>query len=218
MKTIIRTSLCAAVAACTSAIMVAQTPAPQATPSPQTNPSSSERQVTLTGCLKEAPSTSAASASGSAAAAGTTTAGTTGSTTAGTAGSTTAGTTGTAGAPPAAGTATAPDASPQYVLANATMSTGEAASATGTAGTTGTTGTTAAAGAAGATSTTGSAAAASAGQTYRLIANASALTPHVGKKLELTGTLDEGSSASPASASGPALRVTSGKVVANSCQ
>jgi hypothetical protein len=56
-------------------------------------------------------------------------------------------------------------------------------------------------------------------QTYRLIANATALTPHVGKKLELTGTLEDqpGASATStaASASGPALRVASGKIVAN---
>jgi hypothetical protein len=58
-----------------------------------------------------------------------------------------------------------------------------------------------------------------------LIANPSALTPHLNKKLELTGTLENqsGSSATPsqtttASASnGPALRVESGKVLAASC-
>ncbi|HYM23955.1 MAG TPA: hypothetical protein VEU08_12135 [Vicinamibacterales bacterium] len=60
-------------------------------------------------------------------------------------------------------------------------------------------------------------------QTYRLIANPSALTPHVGKKLELTGTVDD----SPASATttdaaspfgnAPKLRVESGKIVAASC-
>jgi len=59
-----------------------------------------------------------------------------------------------------------------------------------------------------------------------LIANGSALTEHVGKKLELTGVIEDeagaasGSSASPsasAAASGPALRVKSGKIVAASC-
>ncbi len=77
-------------------------------------------------------------------------------------------------------------------------------------------------------------AAAGSGQTYRLIANPSALTPHVGKKLELTGTLENengssgstsptgttattGSTAAGSSAQGPALRVESGKVIAASC-
>jgi hypothetical protein len=49
------------------------------------------------------------------------------------------------------------------------------------------------------TTETANAAPAAAGQTYRLIANPTALSPHVGKKLALTGTLDE--SASPATAS-----------------
>lgn len=58
--------------------------------------------------------------------------------------------------------------------------------------------------------------------TYRLVANAAALAPHLGKKLELTGTLDD--SAAPAQdsssgpdAQGPKLRVASGKVVAANC-
>jgi len=56
-------------------------------------------------------------------------------------------------------------------------------------------------------------------QTYRLIANPTALTAHVGKKLELTGTIDTTSAADPKdpSASAPALRVESGKVIAASC-
>jgi hypothetical protein len=52
------------------------------------------------------------------------------------------------------------------------------------------------------------------------MANPSALTPHVGKKVELTGTLEnESSSSSPAQSalSGPALRVLSGKVIAATC-
>jgi hypothetical protein len=65
-------------------------------------------------------------------------------------------------------------------------------------------------------------------QTYRLIANDSALSPHVGKKVELTGTV-EGQEASatanaqpggPATASAsvePRLRVESGKVVGADC-
>jgi hypothetical protein len=56
-------------------------------------------------------------------------------------------------------------------------------------------------------------------QTYRLIANPTALTEHVGKKLELTGTLDPTSTADPKdpSAAAPALRVQSGKIVAATC-
>jgi hypothetical protein len=56
-------------------------------------------------------------------------------------------------------------------------------------------------------------------QTYRLIANPTALTEHVGKKLELVGTLDTTSVADPKdpSAAAPALRVESGKIVAASC-
>jgi hypothetical protein len=70
------------------------------------------------------------------------------------------------------------------------------------------------------------AAAASGGQTYRLIANPSALSPHVGKKVELTGTLDDQdnrarSSQSPAGgteANTPALRVASGRVLQAACE
>jgi hypothetical protein len=63
------------------------------------------------------------------------------------------------------------------------------------------------------------ASAAGAAQTYRLIANPTALTEHVGKQLELTGTLDPTSTADPRdpSAAAPALRVQSGKIVAASC-
>jgi hypothetical protein len=64
-----------------------------------------------------------------------------------------------------------------------------------------------------------SAAAAGTAQTYRLIANPTALSDHVGKKLELTGTLDPTSTADPKdpSAAAPALRVQSGKIVAATC-
>jgi len=49
-------------------------------------------------------------------------------------------------------------------------------------------------------------------QTYQLVANPTALAPHAGKKLELTGTLE------PAAAgNGPTLKVESGKIVAASC-
>jgi hypothetical protein len=69
------------------------------------------------------------------------------------------------------------------------------------------------------TSTPGTPSASSTAQTYRLIANPTALTEHVGKKLELTGTLDPTSTADPKdpSAAAPALRVQSGKIVAASC-
>jgi hypothetical protein len=57
-------------------------------------------------------------------------------------------------------------------------------------------------------------------QTYRLIANPVSLTEHVGKKLELVGTIDTTSTPDPKdpSAAAPALRVESGKIVAASCQ
>jgi len=57
-------------------------------------------------------------------------------------------------------------------------------------------------------------------QTYRLIANEGALMPHVGKKLELTGTIeDQKTSASndSSAANAPQLRVEAGKVVASTC-
>jgi hypothetical protein len=124
-----------------------------------------------------------------------------------------------------------------------------ASTATGSAATTGTTGTTGATGTAGTAGTTASAetfqltnataaaadpnaaavpateaANATAGQTYRLIANPTALNPHIGKKLALTGTLDapDGAATSAATAAGSepkalVLRVESGKVIAESC-
>jgi hypothetical protein len=160
---------------------------PQAPATQQSTPPTSDNKITVTGCLKSAPQAGADTASGA------TTTGSSGTSTAGT-----AGTTGTAGA---AGT-----------------------TAAGTSGTTA-----GAAGAAAAASTdaqfvlteaTASPAdAANSAQTYRLIANPTALTPHVGKKLELTGTIDTTSNADPKdpSASAPALRVESGKVLAASC-
>jgi hypothetical protein len=77
-----------------------------------------------------------------------------------------------------------------------------------------------------AASTTGEPAAgttASGTETYQLIANPTALGPHVGKKLALTGTLENqaGAAASTESStserSTPTLRVESGKVLAASC-
>jgi len=69
------------------------------------------------------------------------------------------------------------------------------------------------------TSTPSTPSTSSTAQTYRLIANPTALTDHVGKKLELTGTLDPTSTADPKdpSAAAPALRVQSGKIVAATC-
>jgi len=105
----------------------------------------------------------------------------------------------------------------------------DAASPTGTTGTTGTAGTTPppAVGTTGApaeqkfvlTGASASPADTATAQTYRLIANPTALSDHVGKKLELTGTLDPNSTPDPKdpSASAPALRVESGKIVAASC-
>jgi len=63
-------------------------------------------------------------------------------------------------------------------------------------------------------------------KTYRLVANDAALSPHTGKKLELTGTIedrnsstsaanDSSSSANPSNA--PQLRVEAGKVLAPTC-
>jgi hypothetical protein len=117
------------------------------------------------------------------------------------------GTSGAAATPPAttdaAGKADAANADAKFVLANAVPSSADT-SATTTAS--------------------------NAPQTYQLIANGSALTPHVGKKLELTGTIEDESSAAPSAksessassttasaANGPKLRVQSGKVVGETC-
>jgi hypothetical protein len=115
----------------------------------------------------------------------------------GTAGSAAAGATGTSG--------TAPDA--KFILTGATLSTADSTSTSSTPSTSSTSSTSST------PSTSGTA------QTYRLIANPTALTEHVGKKLELTGTLDPASTADPKdpSAAAPALRVQSGKIVAASC-
>ncbi len=113
-------------------------------------------------------------------------------------------TTGAAGAAGAAGDS----AGPSFVLTNATIAPSAAADSSGAASPTNPP-------AAGATS--------SSAQTYRLIANPTALTPHVGKKVELTGTLEDQGSGTRSTArgaseaSGPALRVQSGKIVADTC-
>jgi hypothetical protein len=175
----------------------------QTTSAPQSTTPSTEAQITVTGCLKQG--VMSVGPAGTAGVAGT----------AGTAG--TAGATGTAGT---AGTATASDANAaalMFTLINATAAPGDGSSApdTATAGTTG------------ATSTTGAATATggSSGKTYRLIANPTALSPLVGKKLALTGVLDPQDNAAQANdpsagpnANAPVLRVKSGKVVAESCQ
>ena len=180
------------------------TSAPQQSTTPST-----EAQVTVTGCLKQGVMT--VGTSGTAGVAGT-------AGTAGTAGAT--GTAGTAGAAGTAGTATASDANAaalMFTLINATAVPGDGSSApdAATAATTG------------ATSTTGAATAtsASSGKTYRLIANPTALSPLVGKKLALTGVLDPQDNAALATdpsagsdAHAPVLRVKAGKVVAPSCQ
>jgi len=215
MKKFIGTSVCAAAVACAGVIAGAQTTSSSQT-STASPSSSTEQKVVVTGCLREAPQSAASSTSGAAT---------------GTSGSTTAGTTatGTSGTMPPAG-ASAGASTPSYVLADATVapassepSAAAGTTATGTTGTTagttaGTTGTEPTPPASASSSTASSAS--SSKQTYRLIANATALTPHVGKKVELTGVLeDQKSSASTtAGEGGPALRVTAGKVIANSCQ
>ncbi len=208
---------------CTALVAFATAAIGQTTSAPQTNASSSERRITVTGCLKQAPSTSTDTAtSGAAGATGTT--GTTGTAAAGT-----------------AGAAADPMANAKFILTNASAAdsssaqgaTAAGATAAGTATATGTTGTTATTGTTGTTGTTASGtsatgtsgatqASAATAQTYRLIANPTALSPHVGKKLELTGTLEDQSGTAHPDAGGPdanapALRVEAGKVIAASC-
>ncbi len=207
---------------CTALVAFATAAIGQTTSAPQTNASTSERRVTVTGCLKQAPSM----------AGDTTTTGAAGAT--GTAGTTGTTATGTAGA------AADPMANAKFILTNASAtdsSSAQGAAASGaTAGgattgttatggtTTGTSGTTAtgttSTGTAGATQA--SSATTASAQTYRLIANPTALSPHVGKKLELTGTLEDQSGTAHPDAAGPdanapALRVEAGKVIAASC-
>ena len=140
-------------------------PTPQTTPTPQSSsPSSTDKKITLTGCLKAAPSVAGDVNTASPT---------------GTAGSATSAATGTSGT-----TAAPTDA--KFVLTGASAAPGDTASAA---------------------------------PTYRLIANPAALGAHVGKKLELVGSIDPTSTADPKdpSASAPAFRVESGKIVAASC-
>ena len=192
MNSRIWTAVCGVVVGVATAGLIAQTAQTTTQTTPQQSGASTEK-ITVTGCLKEAPGSSAAS----------TAVGTTGT-------ASTAGTAGTAGTttPPAPAATDAP----KYVLADAVKSSADAAGATATAGT-----------AAPPASGTAAPPASSSGapQTYRLIANPSALTPHVGKKLELVGTIESNppssDTASASDSSMPALRVESGKIVAASC-
>jgi hypothetical protein len=192
MRKSIWTGVLTATVSVATAVLTAQTPTPQTptpqTPAPQTSASSADRKMTITGCLKEAPASSASRPAAGAAAVGTT------------------GTTGTAGAAGTTGTTGETAAAPKFLLTNATSSPAPAAGAASTTG----------AASAGAASPSG-------GQTFRLVANASALSAHVGKKLELTGTLEDQNAATPSEASAgsesntAAFRVESGKIVAESC-
>jgi hypothetical protein len=172
MKQTIWTGTCAAIVTFATAAIFAQTPqtptpTPAQPPAPQASaPSSSDKKITVTGCLKAAPQLPTDAASP---------AGTTGTTTPNpTAATPTAGATGTTGAVDA-----------KFILTGASATPAEAATA----------------------------------QTYRLIANPTALSEHVGKKLELVGTIDTASTADPKdpSAAAPAFRVESGKILAATC-
>jgi len=200
-------TLTAVVGVATATVLGAQAPTTtQQQPTSTPPAASAEKTITVVGCLRAAPSSSAdAAASATAGTTGTagtaTTAGTTGTTgTAATAGTATAGTTATPAAPAAA------DGAQKFILTDAGVSAADA-------------GTTSTAGAAAAPTTTAGAAQK---ETYQLVANGSALSPHVGKKLELTGTLEANGASATDSTSGPdagrpTLRVQSGRIVAASC-
>ena len=112
------------------------------------------------------------------------------------------GTSGSAAAPAAGATdaaANAPSGDAKFVLVNAVPSPAE---------------------------TSASASNSSAPRTYQLIANEGALTPLVGKRLELTGTIEDQDSAArsanseskdSSAANAPKLRVLAGKVLAEAC-
>jgi len=115
----------------------------------------------------------------------------------------TAGTAGTAGTSATGTTGTATDPSQQkFVLMDATRGTADPANAT--------------------TAEPDVTSQTPKKDTYRLIANPTALAQHVGKKLELVGTLENANASSSDTSSGPfegrpTLRVESGKIVGNSC-
>jgi hypothetical protein len=187
-KTIWTGTFSAVIAGAAITVLAQTQPPPQSTqtPTPPQSSSPSADRITVTGCLKAAPSAAAET-----------------NTTAGTTGTSPTATTGTTGATGAAAPTDSTEA--KFVLADATTSpakaeTGSAPAAPET------------------TTAPGTSASAQHTQTYRLVANPAALTPHVGKKLELTGTLVDQTASTTASASGPALKVESGKVLAASCQ
>ena len=167
MRANVWTGMCAAIVSVAAVGVFAQEPqTPQPPAAPQATPATSDSpKITVTGCLKAAPSMAGDVTS---------------ATPTGTAGSTAATPTGTAG--------TTEPATAKFVLTGASASPADGAAASA--------------------------------QTYRLIANPTALTEHVGKKLELVGTIDASSTPDPKdpSATAPALRVESGKIVAASCQ
>jgi len=138
----------------------AATPSPTQTPSTAASKAASANQITVTGCLREAPG----------------------------------GPTATTGSAPATGT-DAPNTAAsggKYVLADAVPASSNAPSA-GTKE--------------------------SASKTFRLIANDSALAPHVGKKMEFTGTIEQDKASASASAPAePALRAVSAKILAPDCK
>jgi hypothetical protein len=171
MKQTIWTGTCAAIVTFAAAAIFAQTPAqppaqqPPQPPAPQAStPSTSDKKITVTGCLKAAPPMTADAA--------------------GTTGTTAPSPTAAAGAPTGA-TGTSGAAESKFILTGASATPAEAATA----------------------------------QTYRLIANPTALSEHVGKKLELVGTIDTTSTPDPKdpSAAAPAFKVESGKIVAATC-
>jgi hypothetical protein len=191
------TGTCAALVGFAAAAAIsAQTTAPPQTTTapPPQSTTASADKVTVTGCLKQE---SAKTTEPSAAAT--------------TAGSTAGAPPATTGAPGATADATTAQ---KFVLTEASKSSGEAAAATSSA-----------TGTAGSTAPVATDSAKPAGsETYHLIANPAALSPHLGKKLELTGTLVDNPDASPAASSttasnsgSKALRVESGKVIAASC-
>jgi hypothetical protein len=104
------------------------------------------------------------------------------------------GTSGTTGAPAAA-------ADTKFVLKNA-MASASAAGAAGTAGTSGT-----------------ASEASPVASEYRLDADDAKLSPHVGHKVEITGTAPKPSSAAPSSAASatPKLKVDSVKMISATC-
>jgi hypothetical protein len=172
MRANVWTGVCAAIVSVAAVGVFAQEPqTPQTPAAPQAAPSSSNKKITVTGCLRAAP----AMATDTVSAANPNPTGTEGTT--------------AAGAPPPVVAGTSGVAAPadwKFLLTSATASPRD---------------------------TTASA------QTYRLIANPTALGEHVGKKLELVGTIDTASPSDPndPSAAAPALRVESGKIVAANC-